>query len=239
MKKHYIFSILFAVPFLLEAQNTQQPETTPWKPSRGYFQFNGAGNNGGSGAYLHFKNRWVAFASYGTGTVKPQHLPYDYQPEERRYFNGEIAVVQPHEEHRNYVLGMGRILTPANGRAWIMVTGGLSYTEYTSQIFTKQERKQSSLYSYSLEDAILTLFSFGYVNRGELVGRSISSNYSSEEKESSGVGGSLGLQANLNLFRFMGLHGGSTVYFNHGRLIPTANLGLNIGYMRPRKPSKR
>jgi hypothetical protein len=50
-----------------------------------------------------------------------------------------------------------------------------------------------------------------------------------------GFGASIGLQANLNLFRFMGLGGGANLQVNTAAVIPSAWLGINVGLMRPAK----
>jgi hypothetical protein len=57
----------------------------------------------------------------------------------------------------------------------------------------------------------------------------------SKSEKKIGFGATIGLHANLNLFRFMGVSAGATANMNTDRFLPGAYIGLYIGWMRPAK----
>lgn len=204
--------------FVALQANAQSPSAKPWQVSKAYLSANG-GSGTALGFTMHFNNRWAGMITKETGDFEAKNLPNDYDAGYTSFLFFSFENSKPRESYETYSVSMGRVLTKHSDKAWVMATGGLSVCNYTANEFT---RKKIVVDYY---DPLLMLFGLGGTE----------SNYSTKQVKKTGFGASLGLQANVNLFRFMGIGGGANLQVNTAAVIPSAWLGLNVGLMRPAK----
>jgi hypothetical protein len=204
--------------FVVLQSKAQTHSEKPWQVSKAYLSANGGSNNA-LAFTLHFNNRWAGMITKETGKLEAKNMPKDYKAGTTTILFIPIEGSKPNDSYETYSLSMGRVLTKHSDKAWVMATGGLSVCNYTTNEFTRNK----TVTDYN--DPILMFFGFGGTE----------SNYSTKEVKKTGFGASIGLQANLNLFRFMGLGGGANLQVNTAAVIPSAWLGINVGLMRPAK----
>ncbi len=212
---------LFAVTFLLIAMmqaNAQTLNGKPWHVEKVYMSAN-AGTGTALGLTMHFNNKWAGMITKESREMEAKNVPKDFDPGYTTVFYIPIENAPPNDRYETYSLSMGRVLSKKSEKAWVMATAGISLCNYTSNEFTRKNTVEN------YNDLLLIFLGFGGTG----------SNYSSKEVKKTGFGASLGLQANVNLFRFMGLGGGANLQVNTAAVIPSAWLGLNVGLMRSAK----
>jgi len=204
--------------FVALHSNAQTQTEKPWQISKAYLSAN-AGSGTALGFTMHFNNRWAGMITKENGYLTAKNLPKNYVPGTSTLLFIPIEDSKPMDSYETVSLSMGRVLTKHSDKAWVMATGGLSFCQYTSNEFTPNQTTEDYY------DPLLMLFGIG----------GSESNYSTKEVKKTGFGASLGLQANVNLFRFMGLGGGANLQVNTAAVIPSAWIGINVGLMRPAK----
>ncbi len=185
-----------------------------WKVRRAYLN-GSAGMNGNATLQfnLHFNNRWVGFASYDEGSPKAKDLPSDYIEGQSMIFGWESKDAGKEDYFHLYTVGMGKVVTRRSDKAWVMVTGGLSFGNFEKAQFQRQ----------AIQTFNLIIFS----------GRS--SNYATTYEKMGMFGLNTGLQGHVNLARVIGLSSGIQALITNRGVFPSFQLGMNLGLMRPSK----
>lgn len=218
-------TLIAATVLLIAAlqSNAQTTSEKPWQVRRAYLSAN-AGTDGGFGVALHFNNGWAAMASSISGSNTAKNLPHDYQAGSGTVLWIPINGSDPRDEFKSYTLGMGKVLTTASDKGWIMATAGINVCQYSKQVFVRNNNPTNTYTpTYDWFTALFGISQTSYEN------------YDHHLEKETGFGASLGLQANVNLFRFMGLGGGANLQVNTAAIIPSAWVGINVGIMRPAK----
>jgi hypothetical protein len=191
---------------------TNAQETNPWSVRRAYINFSAALNDGSTAQLnLHFNNRWVGVVGYDAGHPKSKNLPVNYMPGRSFFFGMEHESAVPTDEYRVVTLGVGRVLTAPSDKAWIIGTCALSGGRYNELQFTPQRAEAYNMWLVS----------------------GITSNYRDTSQFKTMVGIAPGIEAHVNLFRFMAVSAGAKMHISTAGILPRFQLGFDFGLMRP------
>lgn len=213
-KKIYNLMTIMATIFISTHQLSAQ-QMEPWKVRRVYI--NGSATLDGGGTVqlnMHFNNSWVAYIASDNFQPKSKNLPSDYQVGSSSFFGMAYANRIPSDDINLVSLGMGKVITPASDKAWIIATGGISIGRHKETQFTRQQVVSGSF--------------FGIIG-------GTSSNYSKTTESKTAIGITAGLEGHANVFRFMALSSAAKLLVSNARVHPYISLGLDIGLMRPNK----
>ena len=215
MKTITFLPAIFTIAVLYASHPCIGQPVHPWSVRRAYL--NGSASINGTASLqfnTHFKNKWVGFIGYEAANPESKNLPSDYQPAISYLFILGWEDPIPTDHYSMVTTGMGRVLTAASDKAWVMATGGISIGKYKEVKYQPQPETQSGI-----------MFLLGQT----------SSNYRTTTESQTMVGLSLGVEGHVNLARFIALSSGvKTILANTG-IYPTFNLGIDIGLMRPAK----
>jgi hypothetical protein len=190
-------------------------QTSPWQVRRAYINLSADFSNGGSVQFnLHFNNKWTGFLGYDFGNPESKNLPANYKRGTSSFLGIEWEDPIPTDEFSAVSLGVGRVLTRQSDKAWITGTCAITVGRYNELQFVSQE-VQAGYY--------LDLFG------------GTSSNYSYTSHAKTMVGITPGLEAHVNLVRYMALSGGGRMHISNAGIFPRFQVGFDFGLMRPSK----
>jgi hypothetical protein len=227
MKKHHL--LLLAT--LLGSSLAFGEQDSSWKIKSVYASLNAGSTINEFSLNVGFKNRWMAFVSINNGEIESVNKPIDYRGGSSSFFFMTSNDDAPKDEFKTYDLGIRRIITAPSDKAWLSLGAGISLISYQERMFRKVEYRASS------NDVFDYLFGSFFQDLGI---SSNPSNYADAglKPARTGVGATISLQANINLFEFMGINAGVSTHLNNIRNSYGANIGLNIGFMRKMKMQK-
>jgi hypothetical protein len=218
MKKvHTLCAAISMLLFVLLQTTARAQQQKPWQIRRAYLSAN-AGTSTGFAFTTHFNNRWTAqFATQGK-EVKAKNLPDAFVPYVVTpwFFGDPYTYYGPKDSYKAYTLSVGRVLNKTSDKAWVMAMAGITYCKYAANEFVKLE-----------DQALNNPNPYGY--------QRLDNNYVYKKADETGIGATIGMQATINLFRFMGLEAGSNLMITTAAVKPNVWLGLNVGLMRPAK----
>lgn len=184
----------------------------PWSIRRAYINLSAALNDGSTAQLnLHFNNRWVGFIGHDGGHPKSKNLPKNYVPGRGSFFGIEWENAVPKDEYSVVTLGVGRVLTAPSDKAWVIGTFGISAGRYNELQFTPQRMDAYNIW----------------------IAGGTSSNYRDTASFKTMVGVAPGIEAHVNLSRFMAVTAGAKMHISTAGIFPRFQLGFDFGLMRP------
>jgi hypothetical protein len=192
------------------AANSQSKES----PIKKLFIEGGTGPAGKNGAALTiglktvFKNNWTAAISYHTVEADPKNLPSDYERGTTIIILFPIPDEMPACEMKMFNITGGKLFETGR-KTWITTEAGFSFGSSEKFSFASQQVTSDFLHT--------------------------SSNYATQKKSASAVGGLLKADINWAFLRFAGLGLGFFANVNSVQTYAGGEIKLMIGMVNPRK----
>lgn len=213
MKNSLLLRLAVFAGFCQFANQSIAQNQKPWGVRRAYLNASVGSNGSGTVQFnLHFNNRWVAFIGHTEGNIDSKNLPMDYSPGTFEIGNASLKSSNPIDMFQMVTAGMGKELTPKSDKAWIMGLGGITIGNYQETIFTRQPVESYSFWGL-----------FG----------GTTSNYAKTTQKNTLIGITTGIEGHINIARVVGFATGLRVSFTNQGILPSFNMGMNIGLMRP------